>query len=97
MAVIETMRSFYPRHAKPRPFLFNQSSHFPSEDELFKWADAYLRPELKPCVDRVIELDRNATLYKQVASEPFITNLNVLNGKYPFMGIEFALDALSVY
>ncbi|KAL7508474.1 hypothetical protein ACHAXN_005546 [Cyclotella atomus] len=94
LAVIEKMRSFYPRHAKPRPFLFNLSSPFPTEEELFNWADKYLRPELKPCVDRVIELDRNDTLYKQVASEPFITNLDVLNGQYPFRAIEFALDAL---
>ena len=63
--VIEEMRSFYPRFAKPRPFLFNRTSFaqsmFPTEEELLEWADGYLRPELEPCVQRVIELDTNDT------------------------------------
>jgi hypothetical protein len=95
-SVIEEMRMFYPRKQKPRPFLFERSStgFFPTEEELFDWADKYLRPELEPCVDKVIELDTNETLYRQVVSEPFITNLVVLNGQYPFRGIKLALDSL---
>ena len=95
-SVIEEMRTFYPRAHKPRPFLFNRSStgFYPTEEELFHWADGYLRPHLEPCVNRVIELDINTTAYKQVVSEPFITQYDILDGQYPSRGIEHALDVL---
>lgn len=95
-SVLDEMRSFYPRVKRPRPFLFARAStgFFPTEEELYNWADSYLRLQLEPCVDRVIQLDNNETLFRQVVSEPFITNLDVLNGLYPFKGIELALAAL---
>jgi len=58
-STIDEMSSFYPRRPRPRPFLFNFSSTWPTEDELLSWADGYLRPQLEPCVKRVIELDSN--------------------------------------
>jgi hypothetical protein len=45
-------------------------------------------------VRRVVELDKNDTAYKEVASQQFITNHDLLSGQYPFRGIRFALDAL---
>jgi hypothetical protein len=95
-SVIEEMRTFYPRAMKPRPFLFDRAStgFFPTEEELFHWADGYLRTELEPCVQRVIELDGDDSLYKKVVSEPFITNPDILSGQYPFGGVRTALDAL---
>lgn len=94
--VIEEMRSYYPRAPRPRPFLFNRTStgFFPTEEELLNWADGYLRPQLEPCVNRVIELDKNASAFREVVSEPFITNPDILNGNYPFRGIELALEYL---
>ena len=95
-SVIEEMRKFYPRAKKPRPFLFNRTStgFFPTEDELYHWADGYLRPELTPCVNRVIGLDKDEVAFKRVVSEPFITNSDILSGMYPFRGIELALNTL---
>lgn len=90
------MRTYYPRAPRPRPFLFNRTStgFLPTHEELFAWADGYLRPQLEPCVRRVVELDKNDTAYKEVASQQFITNHDLLSGQYPFRGIRFALDAL---
>ena len=51
-SVIEEMRSFYPRRPRPRPFLFNFSSTWPTEEEMLSWANGYLRPELEPCVKK---------------------------------------------
>eukprot|EP00956_Cyclotella_meneghiniana_P011316 scaffold15934_cov52-Cyclotella_meneghiniana.AAC.4 len=94
--VIEEMRSYYPRAPRPRPFLFHRTSSgfFPTEEELLHWADGYLRPQLEPCVNRVIELDTDASAFREVVSEPFITNPDILNGNYPFRGIEMALEYL---
>lgn len=96
-SVIEEMRTFYPRVKRPRPFLFNRTSTglFPTEDELYRWADGFLRPQLTPCVNRVIELDKDEAAFKRVVSEPFITNPDMLNGMYPFRGIELGLNALN--
>ncbi|KAL3797260.1 hypothetical protein HJC23_004552 [Cyclotella cryptica] len=95
-SVVDEMRTFYPRAPKPRPFLFNRTStgFWPTEEEMFTWADGYLRSQLEPCVRRVIELDVNDTAFREVLSEPFVTNHDLLSGQYPFRGIELALDAI---
>ncbi|KAL7484251.1 hypothetical protein ACHAW6_009891 [Cyclotella cf. meneghiniana] len=95
-SVIDEMRTFYPRAPKPRPFLFNRTSKgfWPTEEELYTWADGYLRSQLEPCVRRVMELDANDTAFREVVSEPFISNHDLLSGQYPFQGIELALDAI---
>jgi hypothetical protein len=94
-SVIEVMRSFFPRASKEkRIFLLHDNRTWPSEQELLKWADGYLRKELEPCVQRVVELDGNETAYKEVISQPFITNQDIMNGMYPLRGINAVLRAL---
>lgn len=92
--IIEEMRSFYPRRGRPRPFLFNHTSTWPTDSELLEWADGYLRPQLEPCIKRVIELDNNDEEYKKVLSEPFITDDGIMNGMYPFRGVALAYNLL---
>jgi hypothetical protein len=96
--VIEEMRSFYPRVKKPRPFLFNRPSFkthmYPTEEEIVGWANSYLRKELEPCVQKVIELDNNDTLFRQVLREPLVINHEILDGMYPLRGIKLVYDAL---
>jgi hypothetical protein len=99
--VIEEMRSFYPRVKKPRPFLFNRTSFktymYPTEAELVGWANSYLRKELEPCVQKVIELDNNDTLFRQVLREPLVINHEILDGMYPLRGIKLVYDALRTW
>ena len=91
--VIEEMRSFYPRRQRPRPFLFKNSS-WPTDEELLSWADKYLRPQLEPCVKRVIELDSNDEDYMSVLREPFIKNEDIMSGQYPLRGVALAYNVL---
>jgi hypothetical protein len=94
-SVIEEMRSFYPRVLKEkRRFTFNDSSLWPTQQQLLEWADGYLRKELEPCIQRVIELDMNDTAYREVLNQPFIKNRAIMDGMYPFQGIEMVQDAL---
>eukprot|EP00804_Cyclotella_cryptica_P011163 CCRYP_007702-RE/>CCRYP_007702-RE protein AED:0.04 eAED:0.04 QI:3750/1/1/1/0.71/0.62/8/190/1362 len=94
-SVIEEMRAFYPRAPqKSRTFLFNRTSFWPTEQELLKWADRYLRRHLEPCVKKVIELDANDSAFREVLNEPFITNPDIMSGLYPLRGIELAYDTL---
>jgi hypothetical protein len=81
---------------KPRPFLFDRASTglFPTEEELFRWTDGYLRSELEPCVKRVIKLDEDDSLNEKVVPEAFITNPDILSGQYHFGGVQRALDGL---
>lgn len=91
--VVEEMRSFYPRRPRPRPFLFNfssSSSLWPMEEEILSWADGYLRPQLEPCVKRVIELDNDDGDYMAVLKEPFILNEDIMSGAYPRRGVALA-------
>ena len=90
---IEEMRSFYPRRQRPRPFLFKNSS-WPTDEELLSWADKYLRPQLEPCVKRVIELDSNDEDYMSVLREPFIKNEDIMSGQYPLRGVALAYNIL---
>jgi len=92
-SVIEEMRTYYPRGPKPRQFLFSNSSK-PTNDELRAWADGYLRPELEPCVQRVIELDRDEEQYLKMLREPFVVNNEVMSGEYSGRGVSLALDFL---
>jgi len=92
--VIEEMRSFYPRGQKPRPFLFTNSSRRPTDEELISWADSYLRPQLEPCVKRVIELDKNDNEYLRVLNEPFLLNNDIMSGVYPLRGVAVAYNLL---
>ena len=96
--VIEEMRSFYPRTGEqPRYFFFNNrttSSPWPTDEELFAWVDNYLRPQLEPCVKRVIELDKNDTAFREVLDEPFITNKDIMSGEYPLRGVVQAYNVL---
>lgn len=93
--IIEEMRSFYPRTLKEkRIFMLNGTSYWPTEDELFRWADGYLRKELEPCIQRVIKLDRNDTAFREIIKQPFITNRDIMNGMYPLRGVILAHDAL---
>ncbi|KAL7502335.1 hypothetical protein ACHAXN_000311, partial [Cyclotella atomus] len=96
--VIKEMQYYYPRVTKPRPFLFNRSSlktnMYPAEQELLDWADGYLRKELEPCVQRVIELDKNESAFREVLREPLISNPDVVNGMYPLRGIKLVYHAL---
>lgn len=95
-SVIEEMRTFYPRESKTnRRFKLNNASSWPTQQELLKWADGYLRKELEPCVQRVIELDQNESAYREVLNQPFVTNLDIMDGMYPLRGIKFAQDALT--
>ena len=82
--VIEKMRLFYPRTGvRPRHFLFKNSPSWRTDEELLSWADTYLRPQLKPCVKRVVELDSNDEDYMAVINEPFILNQDIMSGAYP--------------
>ena len=92
-SVIEEMRLYYPRGKKPREFLFSNSTR-PTNDELWAWADGYLRPELESCVQRVIELDRNTEKYLKMLREPFVVNNRVMSGEYSGRGVSLALDFL---
>ena len=97
-SVIEEMRLFYPRTQKSkRTFVFNHTAYWPTEEELWEFANGYLRKELETCVRRVIELDTNDTAYREVLDEPFILNHDIMNGMYPLRGIERALDALMTW
>lgn len=91
--VIDEMRSLYPRRPRPRPFLFKNSS-WPTDEELLSWADKYLRPQLEPCVKRVIELDSNDEDYMSVLREPFIKNEDIMSGQYPLRGVALAYNVL---
>ena len=91
--VIQKMRSFYPRGQKSRPFLFANSLH-PTDTELLSWADTYLRPQLNPCVKRVMELDKNAEKYESILHQPFIANEDIISGVYPLKGIALAYNIL---
>ena len=94
-SVIEEMRAFYPRSQKSkRTFLFNNTAYWPTEEELWEFANGYLRKELEPCFQRVMELDTNDTAFREVLEEPFITDSNIMNGMYPLRGIERAIDTL---
>ena len=93
--VIDEMRSFYPRRPRPRPFLFKKNSTaWPTDEELISWADGYLRPQLEPCVKKVIELDNNDEDYLGVLREPFILNKDIMSGQYPLRGVALAYDIL---
>ena len=80
--VIEEMGSFYPRRPPPRPFLFQNSSSsslssWSTDEELISWADMHLRPQLDPCVKRVVKLDTNDEKYMAVLREQFILNKDI--------------------
>ncbi|KAL7529695.1 hypothetical protein ACHAXR_003104 [Thalassiosira sp. AJA248-18] len=92
--VIDEMRAFYPRRSRPRPFLFKNSTSWPTDEELLSWADEYLRPQLEPCVKRVIELDNNDEDYISVLREPFIKKGDIMSGQYPLRGVALAYDLL---
>ncbi|KAL7529486.1 hypothetical protein ACHAXR_002993 [Thalassiosira sp. AJA248-18] len=94
--VIDEMRSFYPRRPRQgdRPFLFNYSSSWPTDKELLSWADKYLRPQLDPCVKRVVELDSNDEDFMSVLNEPFILNKDIMSGVYPLKGVALAYNLL---
>ena len=94
--VINEMRSFYPRKGLPRPFKFNYTSTWPTDDEILSWADGYLSRELEPCVKRVIELDGNDEEFMRVLKEPFITRQDIMTGYYPLHGVVLAYDLLSI-
>ncbi|KAL7537627.1 hypothetical protein ACHAXR_007973 [Thalassiosira sp. AJA248-18] len=95
--VIDEMRSFYPRsqQKRPRPFLFKNSSSWPTDEELLSWADKYLRPQLDPCVKRVVELDSNDEDFMSVLNEPFILNKDMMSGAYPLRGVALAYNLLT--
>merc|ERR1719356_199796 len=93
-SVIEEMRASYPRGQKPRPFLFSNKTR-PSDAELVEWADKLLRPELEPCVRRVIDLDGDDARYLSVLREPFITNGEIMRPEYWSKGIALALNFMS--
>eukprot|EP00581_Thalassiosira_minuscula_P003683 CAMPEP_0183738368 /NCGR_PEP_ID=MMETSP0737-20130205/54361_1 /TAXON_ID=385413 /ORGANISM="Thalassiosira miniscula, Strain CCMP1093" /LENGTH=420 /DNA_ID=CAMNT_0025972887 /DNA_START=272 /DNA_END=1534 /DNA_ORIENTATION=+ len=95
--VIEEMRSFYPRIDRdhPRPFLFKNFTSWPTDDELLSWSDSYLRPQLEPCVKRVIELDKNDDDYMEMLNEPFVLRKDIMNGIYPLRGVALAYNLLS--
>mmetsp|Transcript_33169 Transcript_33169/g.71666 ORF Transcript_33169/g.71666 Transcript_33169/m.71666 type:complete len:564 (+) Transcript_33169:92-1783(+) len=96
--ILEEMRSFYPRTSRPRHFLFNRSassSSWPTDEELYTWADGYLRPELEPCVRRVMELDGNDELYEATLREPFLLDGDIMSGAYPLRGVMLAYNLLS--
>ena len=88
------MRSFYPRRGHPRPFLFADPSRWPTDGELLSWADGYLRPQLEPCVRRVMELDGDDGRYMEVLNEPFIVRKEVMTGVYPLRGVALAYNLL---
>lgn len=91
---VEMMRSFYPRGQRPRPFLFKNDSR-PTDAELLVWADEHLRKELEPCVNRVVELDKNDSLYYGMLKERFIVNPDIMSGVYPIRGVLLALRFLT--
>ena len=91
--VIEEMRLFYPRGPHPRPFLFTNSSRL-MDEELLSWADTYLRPQLDPCVKRVVEFDNNDKDYISILREPFILNKDIMSGAYPLWGVALAYNLL---
>ena len=91
--VMEEMRSYYPRGKRPRLFLFPTQ---PTDDELLSFADRHLRPQLEPCVKRVIDLDNNDEDYMAVLNEPFLSNNVILSGMYPFRGISLAYNLRSI-
>jgi hypothetical protein len=89
------MRSFYPRDgSRLRPFLFKNSSR-PTDQELLIWADGMLRRALEPCVQRVIELDKNDILFKSMLREKFIVNPDIMSGVYPMRGVALAYSVLT--
>ena len=95
--VIKEMRSFYPRTKRPQYFYFDNRSNestWPTDEELFVWADSYLCPQLDPCVKRVVELDTNDTAFREVINKPFINNQDILSGEYPLRGVQLAHNVL---
>ncbi|KAL7460002.1 hypothetical protein ACHAXS_000472, partial [Conticribra weissflogii] len=93
--VIKEMRSFYPRTKRPRRFYFHnrtKKSPWPTDEELFEWAEGYLLPELDSCIERVMELDKDDNLYLEVLNEAFITNPDIMSGEYPFRGVMRAYE-----
>ena len=64
------------------------------DEELLSWADTYLRPQLDPCVKRVVEFDNNDKDYISILREPFILNKDIMSGAYPLRGVALAYNLL---
>ena len=54
-----------------------------------------LQPELEPCVQRVLKLDKDDARYVSMLKESFVTNGGILNREYHFKGVALALNFLS--
>lgn len=93
--VIAGMRSLYPRTTRPRLWHFDHASSWPTEEELYAWADEHLRPQLEPCVRRVVELDGDDAEYMRVLNEPFVVDKDIMSGAYPLRGLALAYGLLA--
>lgn len=93
------MRTMQKQHGKI--WLFEDGNESPSDEELIKWAYDELRDELQPCVDRVIELDKNKDLYmaklKQSIFKTGTTEKSQFDGYTLGLGFGDVLKALRSY
>eukprot|EP01083_Nonionella_stella_P307124 1078384_1 len=55
------MRKMQKQHGKI--WLFDEDNMNPTDEELIEWALVQLKDELQPCVDEIINLDKNKELY----------------------------------
>ena len=54
----------------------------PTDNDLIKWAAAFLRPHLKKCIDEIVHIDKNKEVYLDMLKQPLILDRGVIDGKY---------------